>query len=100
MGSSDFVTIESARTAIGHDAAGRIMLVSIEGKSRERGLGLIDFARLLISLGAHNAINLDGGGSAQVAVNSTIVNYPSDSCSDNPRFHCERPITTIACFLP
>jgi len=35
-------------------------------------------ADLLLKLGLVNAINLDGGGSATMVVNGTVVNYPSD----------------------
>ena len=32
----DFVKVQSARTAIGHDADGRLVLVEIDGKTHER----------------------------------------------------------------
>jgi hypothetical protein len=41
-------------------------------------MNLYEFAELLISLGVVNAINLDGGGSATMVVNGTLINYPSD----------------------
>ena len=41
-------------------------------------VNLVEFAKLLKSYGAVNAINLDGGGSATFVVNGTVVNYPSD----------------------
>lgn len=41
-------------------------------------MNLLEFAKLLKSYGAVNAINLDGGGSATFVVNGTVVNYPSD----------------------
>ncbi len=67
----DFVTVLSARHAIGHDAAGNLMLVSIDGKSWDHGVSLSQFSDLLISEGMVNGINLDGGGSQQVVVNGT-----------------------------
>jgi hypothetical protein len=56
-----FVTVTSARNSIGHDARGRLMLVLVNGKTYQRGVNLPLFAHLLVSLGAVNAINLDGG---------------------------------------
>ncbi len=41
-------------------------------------INLYDFAELLIDLGVVNAINVDGGGSATLVLNDTLVNYPSD----------------------
>ena len=41
-------------------------------------VNLLEFAKLLKSYGAVNAINLDGGGSATFVLNGTVINYPSD----------------------
>jgi len=41
-------------------------------------IDLYNFANLLLKLGLVNAINLDGGGSATMVVNNTVINYPSD----------------------
>ena len=41
-------------------------------------VSLQDFAKLLISLGVVNAINLDGGGSTTFVDHSILVNVPSD----------------------
>ena len=56
------------RTAVGIDAAGKIMLVTVDNESSSKGLRLTDAANLMISLGAVDAMNLDGGGSTQMAV--------------------------------
>jgi hypothetical protein len=32
--------------------------------------------------------------------NGVVVNFPSDECSDNPRFTCERAISSIVCIRP
>eukprot|EP01100_Stratorugosa_tubuloviscum_P001344 TRINITY_DN129_c1_g1_i2.p1 TRINITY_DN129_c1_g1~~TRINITY_DN129_c1_g1_i2.p1 ORF type:complete len:450 (-),score=200.58 TRINITY_DN129_c1_g1_i2:34-1383(-) len=92
-----FVTITSARGAIGHDANGRLMLVTVDGKSYQRGTDLSNFADLLIRLGAINAINLDGGGSLTTVEENLLVNYPSDECTSNRLLTCERAITSITC---
>ena len=41
-------------------------------------IDLYNFANLLLKLGLVNAINLDGGGSATMVINNTVINYPSD----------------------
>ena len=41
-------------------------------------IDLYNFANLLLKLGLVNAINLDGGGSATMVVNNTVINYPLD----------------------
>jgi N-acetylglucosamine-1-phosphodiester alpha-N-acetylglucosaminidase len=102
-----FATIQSARTAIGHDSQGRLLVLSVNGKSWQRGISLYDMANIMISAGAVNAINLDGGGSATVTRNGIVSNYPSDECSlptdaNMPSLplanHCERAVSTITCF--
>lgn len=87
-----FTTVKAPRLALGHDADGRLMLVSVDA------LGLEPLADLLISMGVKNAINLDGGGSVSVWDHDVMVNYPTDQC--NPprgRSRCERAVTTVTC---
>jgi len=96
---NEFITVQSARSAIGHDASGRILHVQVDGKSWERGVNLYDFANLLIeNFNVINAINLDGGGSMTSVRDSTLTNVPSDNCVDNTMFNCERAVSTIICF--
>jgi len=91
-----FIEVVSARTAIGHDESGSLIIVNVDGKTGSgRGTQLYQLADLLISLGVVNAINLDGGGSVNVVENGTVVNYPSDPCPDDKRFSCERAVSTI-----
>ena len=68
----------SARTAVGHNAAGEVLLLQLDGESNVRGKSLYDVADLLISYGAINAINLDGGGQSAFATNGILSSYPSD----------------------
>ena len=96
-----FIEVVSARSAIGHDAEGRIIIVNVDGKTgTRRGVNLYQMADLLISLGVVNAINLDGGGSVNVVENGTLINYPSDPCpGDRERYSCEREVSTITWYV-
>ena len=53
------------RTAAGVDASGKILyLVTVEGRiNTSRGMSLTELGNFMKQIGAHNAINLDGGGS-------------------------------------
>lgn len=90
-----FFNVISARTAIGHDKYGRIVLAQIDGKTDVDGVNLLEFAKLLKKHGVVNAINLDGGGSSTFVVNGTLSNYPSDMCGTD--ISCERKVSTIIC---
>ncbi|XP_033755064.1 N-acetylglucosamine-1-phosphodiester alpha-N-acetylglucosaminidase-like [Pecten maximus] len=92
-----FTNIVSARTAVGVDKQGRVLLIQVDGKSYSRGVSLEDFAHLLLTYDIVDAINLDGGGSSTYVINGTVVNYPSDRCADDSRFHCGREVSTILC---
>ena len=85
VGGSTFDTSEP-RTAVGITRSGRVLLVAIDGRqSHSRGLTVPETAELMLSLGAVEAVNLDGGGSTVMAVRSpgdieaAIVNSPSTS---------------------
>ncbi|GAQ83884.1 N-acetylglucosamine-1-phosphodiester alpha-N-acetylglucosaminidase [Klebsormidium nitens] len=99
----DFASIVSARTAIGHNAAGEILLLQLDGQSNVRGASLYDVADLLISYGAVNAINLDGGGSSAFVTDGILSSYPSDILNATVNgqtfsFRQERAVTSIVCF--
>lgn len=79
-----FVTDRHNRTAIGVKRDGTILLVTVDGRTKEsEGLSLQDFTKLLRYLGCYNALNMDGGGSTTMYVNgfphNGIVNHPSDN---------------------
>uniref|UniRef100_H2ZY59 N-acetylglucosamine-1-phosphodiester alpha-N-acetylglucosaminidase n=1 Tax=Latimeria chalumnae TaxID=7897 RepID=H2ZY59_LATCH len=92
-----FITVVSARTAVGHDAEGRLILFHADGQTDDRGLTLWELADFLKSLGVVNAINLDGGGSATLVLNGSLASYPSDHCMSDSRWRCPRSISTIVC---
>lgn len=74
------------RTAIGFSADGRrMLLVVVDGRQNSsRGMTMLELAQLMESLGAHNALNLDGGGSSTFVArqpgepNLSVINSPSD----------------------
>nr|WP_255499170.1 phosphodiester glycosidase family protein [Leucobacter sp. cx-169] len=74
------------RTAAGVSADGStIYIVSIDGRqSHSRGMALDELGQFMVELGAHNAVNLDGGGSSTLLMREpgtnemSIGNAPSD----------------------
>ncbi|MDQ2761430.1 MAG: phosphodiester glycosidase family protein [Actinomycetota bacterium] len=72
-----------ARTFVGVDARGRLLLATADGiPGVSAGLTLTEEADLMRSLGAVNAMNLDGGGSTQFASEGQLLN---DASSSPPR---------------
>lgn len=74
------------RTAVGFSADGRKMyLLTVDGRQADsRGVTLNELAAMMAELGAHNALNLDGGGSSTMlarepgAADVQVENSPSD----------------------
>lgn len=73
------------RTAVGIDRdTGKVLLLVIDGRqSSSRGFTLVELARLMKSLGAEDALNLDGGGSSTMVGAGKgglvkVLNSPSD----------------------
>lgn len=94
---SEFVNVISARTAVGHDRKGRVMMVVVDGQTRKRGVNLFELADIMIRQGAVNAINLDGGGSATLVRDGVLGNHVSDHCIGNPEYRCMRQVSTVIC---
>ncbi|XP_037669947.1 N-acetylglucosamine-1-phosphodiester alpha-N-acetylglucosaminidase [Choloepus didactylus] len=93
---SKFVNVISARTAVGHDRQGQLVLFHVDGQTEQRGINLWEMAEFLLKQGVVNAINLDGGGSATFVLNGTLASYPSDHCQDN-MWRCPRHVSTVVC---
>jgi len=72
------------RTMAGIDERGRLLLVTVDGRQPGVGEGvtLQEGAHLMQSLGAVDAMNLDGGGSTAMVVDGLLVNHPSDSTGE------------------
>jgi hypothetical protein len=82
-----FAVTRHPRTAAGVSRDGRrLWLVTVDGRQPEHGAGmsLLELATLMRSLGAVQAINLDGGGSTAMVTRTRtgeilVVNTPSDA---------------------
>jgi hypothetical protein len=75
-----FVASRNPRTLAGVRRDGRLLLVTIDGRRAgwSAGVTLPEAARVMRSLGARDALNLDGGGSTTMTVRGEVVNLPSD----------------------
>lgn len=82
----DFEKARAARMAIGSDKEGRPVIFWAEGKGKLKyvpgedsvGASLSEMADIAVELGLRNAINLDGGGSAQILLDNIRSLHISD----------------------
>lgn len=74
------------RSAIGFDATGKqVYFIAVDGRGADESIGMTlnELANFCLDLKLFNALNLDGGGSTQLAVKfkrtdtSTVVNHAS-----------------------
>ena len=73
--SSGIISKRNPRTAAGRTNNNHLLLVVVEGRNtRSVGMTLKELGELMHSLGAVDAINLDGGGSSEMVVGGKIVN--------------------------
>ena len=94
----DFKKARAARIALGADKDGKPMLLWAEGAGKlgyvpgtdSRGASLSDMAQICSELGMVNAVNLDGGGSAQILLNNKRSLLISDRNADHTE--AERPV--------
>ena len=94
----DFRNSRAARIALGADAEGKPMILWAEGAGKVRytpgqdscGASLSEMADICEAIGMVNAVNLDGGGSAQILRNNQRSLQISDRKDD--RSECERPV--------
>lgn len=78
-GGFNHATGRHPRTAFAVTGEGRFLFVTLDGRqSTSAGMTLAELAGLLHSMGAVEAINLDGGGSTTMVINGAIRNSPSD----------------------
>ncbi|MEU6009741.1 phosphodiester glycosidase family protein [Streptomyces sp. NPDC047453] len=70
----------------GIDRQGRLILATVDGRQPgvSEGFTLAEAAHFMRSLGAVQALNLDGGGSSAMAVDGRLVNITSDTTGERP----------------
>jgi len=67
------------RSAVGYTADKHIIMLVADGRSEiSLGVGLTELAQIMYDLGCVEALNLDGGGSSQLAIGNSFVNNPSE----------------------
>ncbi|KAB8319423.1 sporulation domain-containing protein [Tolypothrix campylonemoides VB511288] len=74
------------RTLAGITVTGKLLLVTVDGRQPGWSVGASfeESARIMRSLGATDAVNLDGGGSTTITINDQLINRPSDSTGERP----------------
>ncbi|MEP7157616.1 MAG: phosphodiester glycosidase family protein, partial [Betaproteobacteria bacterium] len=111
--SSAPLAIRHPRSSVGISADGRtLVMVAIDGRQataeespyrriHSRGATLQEVGELMRSLGASDAINLDGGGSTSMVIKDphtgvfTVANQPSDSSTLGIPVAIERPVADV-----
>jgi hypothetical protein len=75
-----FAASRHPRTAVGVGPGGVLWIVVVDGRQGEYSLGMTlpELATLFESLGATEALNLDGGGSSVMVVRGRMLSHPSD----------------------
>lgn len=75
-----FVFNRHPRTAVAKMKDGKFLMITVDGRRPgvSVGMTLQELAEYLLSLGAVDAMNLDGGGSTTMVLDGKVVNEPSD----------------------
>ena len=78
--SRSFVETRHPRTAVAKLKDGKFLMITVDGRQPgvSVGMSLQELAEYLLSLGAVDAMNLDGGGSTTMFLDGKVVNTPSD----------------------
>ena len=95
----DFDHARAGRIAIGADEAGKPMILWAEGAAKlghtpgvdSCGASLLEMAQICADVGMRNAVNLDGGGSAQLLIHNQRSLMISDR-KDEDFSESERPV--------
>jgi hypothetical protein len=95
---SDITAGRHPRAALGL-ATGICLALVCDGRATaDAGLTLAELAQLMAALGAHEAINLDGGGSATLVCGGRLANRPREQDGDD--IPGGRPVSTAIAFAP
>jgi len=79
--SKSFAETRHPRTAVAKLKDGKFLMMTVDGRQPgvSVGMSLQELAEYLFSLGAVDAMNLDGGGSTTMFLDGKVVNKPSDA---------------------
>jgi len=95
---SDITAGRHPRAALGV-ADGVLLAVACDGRAADdAGLSLGELADLMASLGALEAINLDGGGSASLVCDGRLMNRPREQ--DGTDIPGGRAVATVLAISP
>ncbi|RQW06421.1 T9SS C-terminal target domain-containing protein [candidate division KSB1 bacterium] len=73
------------RTAVGFISESHAILLVVDGRQvASQGVTLPDLAQIMVSLNCVAAMNLDGGGSTQMAIGNQLINRPEGGTSMRP----------------
>ena len=73
------------RSAVGYTKDNQVILLVADGRQNgSQGVSLPELAQIMIDLGCAEAMNLDGGGSSQMTLGSTLVNAPEGGSFQRP----------------
>jgi hypothetical protein len=76
---------QNPRTAVGFTNENHAILLVVDGRQiASEGVTLPDLAQIMVNLGCVEAMNLDGGGSTQMAIGSQLINRPEGGTSMRP----------------
>ncbi|MGL4567204.1 MAG: phosphodiester glycosidase family protein, partial [Fusobacteriaceae bacterium] len=80
----DWVIKRHARTAVGITEENRFIAIVVYGGEDEKyvGASIDEVAKIMKSLGAKKALNLDGGGSSEMVIEGEITGKPSDDTGE------------------
>jgi hypothetical protein len=80
MANINMILRRHPRTLAGVTRSGKLIIAVVDGRKPGSTVGasFIEAAQLMRWLGAHDAINLDGGGSSTMVIGKKVVNHPSD----------------------
>lgn len=115
-GNRDLLHNRHPRTAVARTDDGTVLLVTVDGRQAGSvGMTLPELVELLESMGAIEALNLDGGGSSTFVADGIMVNHASDqlvwrngrylmvgqpSGNDIVVAHIERPVSSGLMVVP
>ncbi|MGH7721059.1 MAG: phosphodiester glycosidase family protein, partial [Gemmatimonadaceae bacterium] len=108
QGGPRFGPVRHPRTAVAvGDSGRRLLLVTVDGRQPgySAGMTLPELASLLRELGAHDALNLDGGGSTTLVVADDagalhVANRPSDGTGERAVANVLAVVRDAACRVP